>query len=591
MKFYMLLLICLLHFSTYTSVNFSIEDSVTAQDLEKARQYAIRNIADIATISDIEQSATKFMDTLIAHEAKRYSPKNIEKLKHEIRKFYLDAKMQSFIKEIAQKCRALNITRTNMDIVDNLSKKHVAQLGIPNDPAYQPIVYTAQEELKKIISELPARMPLTERDRQLLAIQKARQYASNHLASISTIPDIEESIKIFANLKAAEKSEDYSPELLEKLKHEIRQFYLNAKMITFIKQIQHNIQQLTLHVSYSTDSDKMTKNLTEQLHIPNDTAYEPVISTIKEELDKIIKHNDNLAEIAVNQANSSLFPVPKTLDELIAAIQQFQKTNNFGVNINHQAIVNIFRDTLERRMVYEEKKQRDAELEKNMSNFKRATDMTSAESQDLKQVHRENRDQSVLLFWQELLRKYCDTKLKKISENISLEKLSQEQLDDLIKKVKQEIINDGILLNFSIQFINDTQEYFEKSLKKSLSAQQKATTKRSITFNESKNTTTVIDSRLLAVQFQETKNLIIALKNDPNIDQTALQLLLDDIFSNLNTTIKIEPEQFITATSIPKKLTTENLDTIVRAINKFKQKTTSNSTAAAAASATAGFSN
>lgn len=576
----LLFTICLLQISIYASIGHTTQDFVIARDLDKARQHARSTIADIATISDIEQSAKKFTDTLVADTAKEYSLQDIERLKHEIRQFYLDAKMQGFIKETTQNCRKMKIARTNMDTVDHLTKKQIAQLGIPNDPAYQPIIHTAQEELKKIISELPARMPLTASDRRVIAIQKARQYASSHLASISTIDDIEQSKHKFADSIAAE---HYSPELIEELKHEIQQFYLDAKMLTIIRHVKDTIQQMKPQITYLDDPDNLTKQLTQHWHIPSEPAYQPILTAIQEELEQLIKDNYSSAQSTKRKAEE-LSTVPQTFEELISITQQFQRVNNLSTAPNHQLMSKIFRDTLKKRMSKEAARQRTDDLNRQIQksiNATRGPIMTSQEIQELHEANQEDQDLLIHFFWIELLRNYGDQKLNLALHNISLETLSPENLDKLIKKTKQEILEEGQLIGLTAEIIDQMQKHIETSLrqavqKKYFLTKQATTTKRSVTIAEKNNT--VFDIHVdLEHKFQHIKRLLISLKGNTDINQNTLDYYLNKIFSNVEGII-ITPNEFITSSSVPNILSAEALDKLFTDLNILQKKLKNKST-------------
>lgn len=577
MKIYILFsAICLLSMSTYpSSGHVSIDDTPTAQDFEKARIYAKKNIADIATIADIEQSAKKFTADLVAQETKHYSPQSLEKLKHEIRNFYLDAKIQLFIKEIAQKCRTLNITRTNMDIIDHVVKKHVAQLGIPNDPAYQPIIHTAQEELKKIISELPARMPLTENDRRITAIQKARQYASRNLTSIASISDIEKSIYEFTDLIAKEKQENYSAKLVEELKHEIRTFYLDAKIATFMRQIKQAIEQISPQITYLDDYKNITQRYIEYWNIPNEPDYEPIVALIEQEIKNLIEQNERAVQKAEQLAEEHL-KIPKTIEKLISATKKFKNLHNLTTDPNNLAIIHTFSETLRNRMLLQgAQKQTDAlalQIHKAVESS-RGPRMTRRDIQHLYDSHEETINELMDTWGKDLIRIYNDTKITQSLQNILLEKLSPEELNALIKKIKDDVMQDGQLINLPKQLINTMQAYIETSLRqaaqrKSLSAQRAASSNRSVKIATT-NPSLLKANQDLENKFQLIKKLLTSLKSNPEINQGRLDSLVNKIFSNVKDII-ITPNEFIINSSAPQKVSKETLDFILTHMNKLE---------------------
>lgn len=451
----------------------------------------------------------------------------------------------------------------------------------------------------------PLRTPLDE---------KSRRYAASHMTEIKTIQDIEQSAEQFTRAMTAEKPHDYYPEpLIEELKREIRTLYIDAKMPHFIKQTAQECEALATTVTPVSDVDDLTEKFKQHWHIPNDVAYQPIISTFNKQIEQIIKRKaltNTYARAAKSQADV-LPSIPTSLQELASAIQQFTTTSKLPDEADHKKIIDTFRDSLKIRMLLETLSKQRAALQLSIQKLAastRATPITHQETQDLYQAEQENFLRLEQSLWQELLRLHYDEKLKQLRSSTPLTTLSQDQFDALLQGIKREVINDVQFFDLSPKLIPTMQDYIETSLKKharnkALQVKEPASTKRTVTIHEAKNVFVDIPSReeindeARDILFKKVQIELNTLLHDaivhPEVTKKVINLILTSQQSKHSSQQQpITFDEFLTATNIPTAITNEQLQEIhdkVAELSLFSRQSrfaTQSQTAAAAASTT-----
>lgn len=408
--------------------------------------------------------------------------------------------------------------------------------------------------------------------------EKARRYAARYIADIKTIADIEKHAEQLTKDIIDEKPEDYYPKpLIEELKNEIRSFYLDAKMTYFIQQAMQECNALTTTLTSTSDSDELTEQFKEKWHIPNNALYQPITSSFYKEIEKLIKRRALTrahARVARTQANL-LSSTPITLQDLKSAIQNYKMISTLPDEADHQYIYNIFRDTLKLNMLQAAVTAQTRALELSMqksATSTRTTALSSQDIQDLYQAEQENFFRTEQSLWQELLRAHYDEKLHELTTTIPLTTLPQDQLDELLKQLKNNVINDVQFFDLSpalIQIMHDHLEKFFKKIgrNKTLSSPHTPTVKRAVSIHDTKNVVINIPGRE-EINNEENRSMLLQkiqhelhiLLHDHIIHPVVPKRIFSLILEGQQPPITLE--DFLKFSNIPNSITNKQLEHI-----------------------------